>query len=376
MIIIAPDKFKGSLSSVEVCNIIENGIHDILPYVEIKKFPFSDGGNGFLDTIDFYMPGLKKKELVIFDPLLKAEIKTKYLTGKTSAYIETAESSGLHLLDFNDRNPMNTSTYGLGQIIKDAVLCGYTDIYVGLGGSSTNDGGIGLANALGWKFYNKLGKELIPTGRNLLEIETIQTSHFNIDANIYGLSDVQNCLYGSKGAARVFAAQKGASVGESKFLDAGLKHLAIIIKKQYSLDINSVSGSGAAGGTSAGLYAFTNAKIIDGANFIIDISNIKQYFDKCKLMITGEGKMDKQTLMGKVCYKLTNAANVHGIPVVGIVGKNTLKKKLYVASGFNHVYQLNNKKISDSESFEQARELLLKTSRELAMTLLKERLIV
>lgn len=370
MIIIAPDKFKGSLSSIDVCNIVEQGIHIVLPHIQIKKFPFSDGGNGFLDVINYYIPKLKYKEIKIFDPLLKNKIKTKYLTGSSSAYIETAESSGTHLIDLNSRNPMYTSTFGLGQVINDALRSGFKEIFIGLGGSSTTDGGTGLANALGCQFSDIYGNKIIPNGQNLLKIHSIEPCKQKRVARIYGITDVQNCLYGKDGAAKMFAAQKGASVQEIKLLDAGLKNLAKIIVKQFSIDVNTVPGSGAAGGTGAGLYVFSNAKIIDGANFIKGISGIENHLDQCKLLITGEGKMDKQTLMGKVCYKLAMTAFNHGIPVIGVTGKNSLKKKQYTGIGFKHIYQLKENKMSEEESIFQAKTLLLKASIKIAKSFL------
>jgi glycerate 2-kinase len=366
MIIIAPDKFKGSLSSIEICEIIENGISKILPQIIIKKFPFSDGGNGFLDIINYYVKGLKFKEIKIYDPLLKFRFTTKYLTGDSTAYIETAESSGIHLLDSKNRNPMHTSTYGLGQVIDDALKSGYKDIFIGLGGSSTTDGGTGLAHALGCQFYDIFGNQIIPSGQNNLKIHKIIPGNVTKDARIYAVADVQNCLYGIRGAAKVFSAQKGAASSEIRLLDAGLKNLAKIINKQFLIDVNEIPGSGAAGGAAAGLHVFANARIIDGAELIKEISGIENYLTQCKLLITGEGKMDQQTLMGKVCYKLAKTAFDHGVPVIGVTGKNTLIKKQYNSIGFTRIYQLKGKNMSEEEAINNARALLIQASIKIA----------
>jgi glycerate kinase len=369
MIIIAPDKFKGSMTSIEVCDIIEKGIHSVLNQIKIKKFPFTDGGHGFLEVVNYYIPRLKYKEIKVFDPLLENEIKTKYLTGVSSAYIETAESSGMQYMEPNRRNPMYTSTFGLGQVIADALQTGFKEIYVGLGGSSTTDGGTGLANALGCQFYDINGKKVIPNGKNLLNIHSVEPCRENISASIYGVTDVQNCLYGKTGAAMMFSAQKGATADEIKILDSGLKNLAKIIYRQFSINVNALPGSGAAGGAAAGLHVFANAKIIDGANFITSISGIENDLSKCDLLITGEGKIDDQTLLGKVCYKLAKLASEHNIPVIGITGKNCLNKIKYTGIGFKHIYQLKENKMNEEEAIFQARILLLKTSIKLAESL-------
>lgn len=366
MVIIAPDKFKGSLSSIEVCEIIEDGISRFLPQTKIKKFPFSDGGNGFLDVINYYKTGLKFKEINIYDPLLKFRFTSKYLTGDSTAYIETAESSGIHLLDPKNRNPLYTSTFGLGQVITDALQSGYKEIFIGLGGSSTTDGGTGLANALGFQFCDINGNQIIPTGQNILKIHKIIPGIVNHGARIYAVADVQNCLYGIGGAAKVFSAQKGASASEIKLLDAGLKNLAEIIKKQFSIDVNAIPGSGAAGGAAAGLHVFANAGIIDGADFIKVISGIENHLSQCKLLITGEGKIDKQTLMGKVCHKIAMIAFDHGVPVIGVTGKNALKKKQYNSIGFTRIYQLKGRNMSEEEAINNARALLLHASMKIA----------
>ena len=372
MIIIAPDKFKGSLTASEVCDCIEEGLLKVIPDLKIKKFPLSDGGNGFLEIINHYIPNLQPQTLWIKDPLLKTKINTNYLSGNNTAYIETTESSGLHLIREEHRNPMNTSTFGLGQVIFHALNSGYEEVFVGLGGSSTTDGGIGIASSLGFEFIDKNGYKLAPIGKNLIKIKSIIPPEIKINSKIYAVADVQNCLYGQTGAAQVFARQKGATNNDIGILDDGLQNLAEIILKTFSIDVNSVAGSGAAGGAAAGLKVFGGAQIIDGAEYVKDISGISELWTQCSLLITGEGKLDEQTGMGKICLKISSEASKNGVKTIAIVGKNDLNFHKFNSFGLSHVFQLQNENIDHLFSMRNAKELLIGKSMEIAQKLLSE----
>ena len=377
MIIIAPDKFKGSLSSNQVCNSLEKGLLKYFPAENIKKFPLSDGGDGFLEVLNTYIPGLHRKEMKIPDPLMDKEITSNYLYDNySSAYIETADSSGLKHLKIGSANPMNTSTYGLGKLIKDAIVSGNKNIYLGLGGSSTTDGGIGMASALGFKFLDLAGNELSPVGKNLINIKSIKWSYHDHAVKVIALTDVNNPLCGRKGSAHVYAAQKGASSSDIIMLDAGLKNLANIINSRLNTLVENIPGSGAAGGLAAGLYAFLNAELKEGAQFITDISGIEKHFHNCRLLITGEGKIDDQTLMGKICGKIAEKAYKLGIAVIGVAGKNTLSKKQYTKGGFSKIYQLTDKNISIGEAIKNAEIFTVNTAEKIGRYLLKNPSII
>lgn len=366
MIIIAPDKFKGSLTSIQVCDILEKGLLKYLPHENIKKFPLSDGGDGFLQVINGYHTGLCRKEMYIEDPLMEKEMKSWYLyDGNSKAYIETAESSGMKHLKKGSANPLNTSTFGIGQLIKDAIVSGISEIYIGLGGSSTTDGGIGVASALGFRFLDANGTELLPIGKNLIKIKSIKKPDNFYGARFIALADVQNPLFGPIGSAHVFAAQKGASVLDIELLDDGLKNLASIINSSFNIRGDQISGSGSAGGLAYGLNAFFNAEIRDGAQFFIDLSGVEDHFPVCRLLITGEGKIDEQTLMGKICGKIAKYALIHGITVFAVAGINNLEKRRYKSAGFSKIYQLCDKTISIEQSIEKSETLLLGISEEI-----------
>lgn len=366
MIIIAPDKFKGSLSSIEICDIIESELINKNPVANIAKFPFSDGGNGFLDLIKYYQPNLITKTISIDNPLLSDKISVRYLSDGLRAYIENAESNGLDLLAPEERNPMLTSTFGLGQIVIDAIDCGHNEIFIGLGGSSTNDGGIGLASALGYRFLNKNNEFIKPIGRNLIEIIDFTYRESSPNVSIYGIYDVDNIFLGKQGASYVYANQKGASYSDIIHLEAGMKNLSTIIKNKKGINLYNLKGSGAAGGLGGGLYAFFNANLIKGTEFFVNLSNIKYYLRNCKLLITGEGSLDEQSLYGKVVYELSTMCKSYQIPVVAITGINTLSNLKLKKIGISKVYQLKSDELSLDQSINEAKNILKIKAHEIA----------
>jgi len=265
-IIIAMDSFKGSMTSIEATNIVEKSCYKIIPKAKISSFPLADGGEGTLEVIKRLIGG-KYKEIIVSDPLGR-RIKAKYLKKGRTAFIEMAKASGLILLKENEKNPLFTTSFGTGELIKEAVFSNCKKIYLCVGGSATNDGGIGTLIALGIKFFNKKGEKIYPgKGRDLVEISKIDTSELSEkmkDCEFIILSDVENPLYGKKGAAYVYATQKGAREKDVEFLDKGLKNYAKVIKEYTGKDVGKIKGSGAAGGICAGFISFLNAKIISG----------------------------------------------------------------------------------------------------------------
>jgi glycerate 2-kinase len=322
-IIIATDKFKGSLSAAESCSIIAEAIHRLHPEHKLLQFPLADGGEGTLDAFIISSKG-KAIEANVSDPFFR-KIKSRFgisSDGK-QAFIEMALASGLMLLDKNDRNTISASTYGTGELLKLALAEKPDEIIVGIGGSASTDGGIGLASALGYKFYNAKGRSLQPVGRNLKDICSIDTAkkiRLPSELKIIAASDVTNPLFGPNGASCIFAPQKGASTDEVKLLDEGLFTLDQVVKKELGLDYASLSGSGAAGGLGYGMMVFCNATIQSGIELVMEACRIEAAITNSQLIITGEGKIDTQTIHGKAVSGICRMAEKYDVPVLAYTG--------------------------------------------------------
>ena len=299
-IVIASDSFKGTLSSLDICCLFQakiSKIHGISPIF----LPIADGGEGSLEAISNATDG--HFEMVEITNLYFQKMRSQFFVDDdNNVYIEAASCIGLTLAR-KDNNPGLVTTFGVGEQIKKAIELGYKNIYLFLGGSASNDGGAGLASALSVKFYNKDNKAFVPTGLTLKDIDYID----NKDAlkllegvNIVALSDVDSPLYGLEGAAYRFAPQKGADPKTVKELDDGLKHLANIIKRDLGKDVSNIPGAGAAGGLGGGLVGLLNASITSGINTLLDLIHFDEYIKDADYVISGEGKLDKQTLDGKV----------------------------------------------------------------------------
>ena len=299
-IVIASDSFKGTLSSLDICCLFQAKIsktHSISPIF----LPIADGGEGSLEAISNATDG--HFEMVEITNLYFQKMRSQFFVDDdNNVYIEAASCIGLTLTR-KDNNPGLVTTFGVGEQIKKAIELGYKNIYLFLGGSASNDGGAGLASALSVKFYNKDNKAFVPTGLTLKDIDYID----NKDAlkllegvNIVTLSDVTSPFYGPEGAAYKFASQKGADPETVKELDDGLKHLANIIKRDLGKDVSNIPGAGAAGGLGGGLVGLLNASITSGINTLLDLIHFDEYIKDADYVISGEGKLDKQTLDGKV----------------------------------------------------------------------------
>ena len=328
-ILIAPDTFKGSLSSIEAGEIIKSGVKKIFPSAKTILFPLADGGEGTLDVIEKVIGG-ERKRVSVSDPLGR-KIKAEYLKKGENCFVEMAKAAGLTLLKEKERDPLKTTTFGVGQIIKKAIEDGCKRIYLGVGGSATNDGGIGALTALGIKFFRKDGSLIYPgTGKDLIEIVKVDTSELHkntVKCKFIILSDVKNPLYGKKGASYIYAKQKGADEKTVEFLDRGLKNYACVIEKFTGKKVSKIEGAGAAGGISAGFLAFLNAEIKSGAETILKMGNFKEKIKKADLLITGEGKIDKQTFYGKTLQILFNLAEKYRIPTIALCG--TVDEEIY-----------------------------------------------
>ncbi len=351
-ILIAPDKFKGSLSALEVCQAIGRGLQKCEKPVESIFHAMADGGDGSLAVLSKHL-NLKPQDILTVDPLGR-EIQTQYFTSSDAAFIEVASASGLVLLKEKERNPLLTSTFGTGKIMADAIAKGYRQIYLFLGGSATNDAGMGIAAALGYQFLDGAKNILEPIGNNLAKVQSISTKQFfgwqNI--TIYLLCDVSNPLYGVDGAAHVYARQKGASEEQIKYLDAGLKHFSEILQEETGVDVGHLPGSGAAGGIGAGLVALFRAKLKSGFDTIAALTGLEEQVRSADWVISGEGKLDQQSLQGKVVNGVAKLCKQYGKPLTLFVGKNELSENEITNLGVSQVLDIisNAKDIEDAMS--------------------------
>lgn len=318
MIVIAPDSYKGTMSATEVCNIIKAEFLKIKPSEDIKCFPIADGGEGTVEAMLFN--GGKKVFVKVKGPLFDEAEAFYGILPDNTAIIEMAAASGLPMVG-DRKNPMLTTTYGTGQLIKDALDKGCKKILVGLGGSATNDGGIGCAAALGAEFLDSNGNSVPLNGSGLAKIADVNLKNLDkrlSDVEIEALCDVVSPLYGEKGAAYIFAPQKGADSDTVKILDNGLKNLAEVTKKIIDKDNSQVNGAGAAGGLGFGLISFLGAKLVKGAPTVLEAMGFENAARSAELVITGEGCMDNQSLLGKAPAEVASLSG--DTPVVAIVG--------------------------------------------------------
>ena len=320
-IVVAPDSFKGSLTAVEVSDAIEQGIREIFPESEIIKIPMADGGDGTVQCLVNATGGKILREKVTGP--LGDEVLASYgiLGDKKTAVIEMAEASGLTLVPENKRNPLITTTYGTGQLIKAALDQGCKKMIIGIGGSATNDAGAGMVQALGAKLLDKDGEEIGFGGGELKEVFRIDTIYLDnrlSETKVLIASDVNNPLCGPKGAARVYGPQKGATPEMIKKLDESLAYFAEIIKRDLNKDIKDIPGAGAAGGLGASFMAFLNAELRPGIEIIIEIVKLEQAIKNADLVVTGEGKIDSQTIYGKAPIGVAKIAKKYNVPVIAV----------------------------------------------------------
>ena len=321
-IIIASDSYKGSASTIEVENFIEKGISRVTNNLEIVKIPIADGGEGTVDALVLGCKGQYKYVDVMgpYQELVRAKFG---IINHKSAVIEMAQASGLTLAKHGQLNPYEATSYGTGELINEALKFGAEEIFIGIGGSATNDGGVGMAQALGVSFHDKNGQEIGLGAKELAKIVNIDTTNINPKLKqvpIYILSDVTNTLCGPNGASHVYGPQKGANKEQVLHLDQLLQHYGKKIKEKLDIDILEAEGAGAAGGLGAGLLVFCEAKMCRGITKILEILNIHNHLRDADLVITGEGRMDSQSLNGKAPVGIAKLAKKYNLPVIAIVG--------------------------------------------------------
>ena len=341
--VLIPDSFKGTLSSTEICGIMKEKIDAHFPGCEVVSIPVADGGEGSVDAFLTALGG-EKVWLEVNNPYFEP-MKAFYGlidNGKT-AVVEMASCAGLPLVE-GRRNPCKTTTYGVGELILDAAKKGVKKIVVGLGGSSTTDGGCGAAAAIGVKFTDKDGKEFVPVGGNLQDIAHIDLSGKSELLNgieVVTMCDIDNPMYGLNGAAYIFGPQKGADPDMVKFLDDGLIHLGEVIKADLGRDLTQVPGGGAAGAMGVGMMAFFNSVLQMGIETVLDTVGFDGIISDADVIFTGEGKIDSQSLRGKVVIGVARRSKKQGVPVIAVVGGSDLNMEPAYEEGVKAIFTIN-----------------------------------
>lgn len=322
-ITVAVDSFKGSLSSREVADAFEKGFKRVFPRCEVRKVSIADGGEGTVDALIEMLDG-EEVVLEVADPLMRP-VKARYgiVDGGRTAVMEMSAASGLPLLKVEERNPLKTTTYGTGEMIVDALKRGCRNFLVGIGGSATNDAGVGMLRALGFRFLDAEGRELVGGGEILERIVTIDDSSVLkelSEATFTVACDVTNPLYGPAGAAYVFAPQKGADAAMVERLDVGLRNFAEVVKRYNGERIAALPGAGAAGGLGGGFKALLGARLERGIEMVLTAMQFDKIIEGSDLVVTGEGRLDRQTVMGKAPSGVLRMARKMNIPCVAIGG--------------------------------------------------------
>lgn len=359
-VLVCPDKFKGSLTAKEVCLAVSRGLEKMDQDIILHTVPLADGGEGTCELLTEWHQG-KKIELEVHDPLFRPITAHYGLSGDgTMAFIEMAAASGLTLLAPGEQNPLLTTTVGTGDLIADALKRNVHKVILGIGGSASNDAGTGMATALGYEFCDAGGERLSPTGENLIHIRKISTERVSPalrQTTFITLCDVQNPLYGSDGAAYVYGPQKGAGAQDVELLDAGLRNIRQVIRKHLNCSVD-FPGAGAAGGLGAGAKAFLNATMEKGINFMIANTGLKEKIRHADLIITGEGKIDRQTFSGKVVSEVLRMARTEGKPVIAVCGKSDLSASEALAQGLSRIISLVDEHTSPETAIQEASRLI------------------
>ncbi len=374
-IVIAPDSFKESLTAREACDAIARGVRRVLPDAQIDAIPMADGGEGTVDAL-IAATGGRLAQTTVHGPLGEPIVASWGVLGDESrrvAVIEMAAASGLALVPTERRNPLSTTTFGTGELIAAALDAGLSRIIIGIGGSATVDGGAGAAQAIGVRFLDRSGQTLPPglSGGGLADVAHIDISPRDprlASIKIEVACDVTNPLCGPSGAAAVFGPQKGATPEQVAILDRNLSHLAEIIRRDLGKDVKDMPGAGAAGGLGAGLVAFFDATIRRGVDLVMDAVRFSERIVGADLIITGEGRIDAQSMMGKVIAGVGNAGKAAGIPVIAMVGSigPGAEQTLEILDGYHAISPPGT---PSAESIARAAEFLEST----AASLLKNR---
>jgi glycerate kinase len=379
-VLIAPDKFKGALNARDAAQNIAKGLLDVVPDAQIEVVPMADGGEGTAEAISDAR-GCSWLECKAHD-LLGREIDARYgwIDQEKLAVMEMSEAAGMRRLSESERDPIRATTLGVGEMILDATKRGANKIIIGLGGSATNDGGFGMARALGYRFFSD-AKELTGAVSDLQSLtkiaplvvagvppanSTMQPARLPLQLNILAAVDVKNPLLGENGATRVFGPQKGASKSDLDNLERALTRLADVVATEFGFDYRNEAGAGAAGGLGFGLLSFCGATIRPGFEVVAEAVGLETKMKDADLVITGEGSLDRQTLEGKTPFGVARLARKLGKPVFAIVGRASEDRELREI--FEGIYQNARPGMSQQENMKRAAELLRENARELAET--------
>ncbi len=363
-ILVAPDSFKDCMRAIEVAEALSLGLRKVIPEAEIRMLPMADGGEGTVESL-IDATGGEIVDLQVHDPLMRTITSFYGISGDAStAVIEMAAASGLELLESGERNPWITSTFGTGELIHQALERGCRRILLGIGGSATNDAGMGMASALGVRFLDGKGHQVAQGGGALGDVKQISMEGLDpriADTEIMVACDVTNPLSGPQGASFVYGPQKGADRKMVEGLDKNLSHLARLISEQLEKEVDVIPGAGAAGGLGGGLMAFLGARLVKGFDMVAETVSLEEAIQWADLVITGEGKMDSQTRFGKTPFGVAQMAKKHGKSVIGVAG--TLEEDavdLY-KEGFDLLLSIQEKPIDLEAALENAPQLLERT---------------
>ena len=370
-IVDCPDSFKGSLSAIQVATIIAKAFHEVDQTISVDCVPIADGGEGTIDA--FYASvGGQLKEVTVNNPMHQP-IKAQYLVlPDHTCVIEMAQSTGLHLVKKEMRNPLVATSYGMGEMIRHALDAGYRNFVVGIGGSATNDGGYGLLRALGLRFFDENGEELAEDVLALQKLVHIDTTHFDPrvgESTFHIACDVNNPLLGENGATAVFGPQKGVTKEMQNQLEQALTQLAKEIAKEVGTAVHEVAGAGAAGGVGLAFLAYFPATLKSGIDVISMITGLKEKIAQADYVITGEGHSDHQTLNGKAPFGIAKLAKQQGVPAVLLSGKVANESILKLKPYFNIILSVAEEQMSTSFAMKHAIDLLFSRAKELAQQL-------
>lgn len=372
--ILIPDSFKGTLSSMDICQTMTEAITAMEKGAKIIAIPVADGGEGTVDAFLQAIGGLKIN-LEVSGPYGETVTAFYGKLDETTAVIEMAAAAGLPLVGEN-RNAEETTTFGVGQLIVHALQSGAKEIILGLGGSATNDGGCGMACALGVRFWNQKGKRFVPIGKTLMNIAKIDCSNAHPllkQSKVRIMCDIDNPLCGEQGAAAVFGPQKGADQPMVTRLDEGLRHMAQIVARDLNCDILNLSGAGAAGGMGGGTVAFLGGKLQMGIDTILEMTHFEEKLDQCTAVFTGEGKLDGQSLRGKVVVGVARCAKKHKVPVIAIVGSIADEIGSVYNEGVTAIFSINRSPLAYAQAILRSKQNLYATTQDVLRCLLSLR---
>jgi glycerate kinase len=367
-VVVAPDKFKGSLTATAAAEAIAAGLRRERPGVETVLTPVADGGDGTVDAA--VAAGYQRVPMTVTGPTGEP-VEASFAWSGETAVVEMAEASGLRRLPGGRPAPLTATTYGTGELLRAALDRGVRRIVLGVGGSATTDGGTGMARALGVRFLDAKGRELPPGGAALDALDAVDTAALDPRlraVDVVLASDVDNPLVGEHGAAAVYAPQKGAGPADVERLDRGLSRLAAVVARQSGIDLATMPGAGAAGGTAAGAVAFLGARIVSGIDLLLDLVHFPEALKSADLVITGEGSLDRQSLAGKAPWGVAQAASRVGVPTVALVGHSVLTPDEARAAGFVEVRALIDLEPDVDRCLRDAATLLSELAGRLAQT--------